>query len=119
MIPPFVREFPRRSSKEKGRSFRRALVSIYPDPSLERIAQRELDQPRHSLRTRDYAEIAGALDIGSHRVGKIDVVPNVEEVRGEPQILSLRQANVLDERKIPVLLEWPTINIPAQVAESR
>ena len=44
------------------------------------------------------------------------MVPDVEEVRGEPQALALAKLEVLDQREIPVLLEGSTIDVPAQVA---
>src|ERR1700722_3448139 len=47
------------------------------------------------------------------------MIPDIEEIRREAQLLPLRDAEILDQRKIPVLLERPTINIAPQVSKSR
>ena len=47
------------------------------------------------------------------------MIPDVEEIRGEAQLLPLRDMEILDQRKIPVLLEGPAINIPPQIPERR
>ena len=36
-----------------------------------------------------------------------------EEVGGETEILFLGELEVLDEREIPVLLEWPAVDVAA------
>src|SRR2546429_6120518 len=47
------------------------------------------------------------------------MIPNVEEVGGEPQRLSFRQLEILDEGKVPVLLTRTTESVPAEIAEIR
>src|ERR1700722_6869397 len=47
------------------------------------------------------------------------MIPDIEEIRREAQLLPLRDAEILDQRKIPVLLERPAINIAAQIPERR
>src|SRR5262245_54479867 len=44
------------------------------------------------------------------------MVPDVEEVRGEPQTVALAEFEVLHQGEIPVLLEWSTIDIAAKIA---
>src|ERR1700687_2928772 len=48
--------------------------------SLERIPQRELNQPRHTLRARNQSKVPGTLHVRRHRVGKVCVVPDIEEI---------------------------------------
>ena len=52
------------------------------------------------------------------RVGKIGVIPDVEEIRGEAQFLALGDTEILDQREIPVLLGGSAINVAAEVAEA-
>jgi len=90
--------------------------------NLERIAQGELDQTRHTARAHNLAEGAvwesDRLDIGHGRIRKIGMVPQVEHVSGEAERLALRQTKVLDQREVPVLLVRATVNIPAEIPES-
>src|SRR3989442_14170086 len=87
---------------------------------LERVPQRELNQPwrangarylpegrilQDSIHTARRPRCAlKAFDIGHCRIAKVGVVPNVEEVRGEAQTLVLADLEILDQRKVPVLL---------------
>src|ERR1700674_3253423 len=47
------------------------------------------------------------------------MIPDVEEIRREAQLLSLGDTEILDQRKIPVLLKGPAINIAPQIAKRR
>src|ERR1700722_16430954 len=47
------------------------------------------------------------------------MIPDIEEIRREAQLLPLRDAEILDQRKIPVLLERPAINIAPQIPKRR
>src|ERR1700730_9833465 len=47
------------------------------------------------------------------------MIPDVEEIRGEAQLLAFGDMEILDQRKIPVLLEGSAINIAPQIAERR
>ena len=88
-------------------------------PDLERVAQRKLNQARHALGAGDYAEIARAFHVRGHRVRKVGMVPDVEEVRREAQRLPLGQLEILDEREIPVLLERSAVDVAAQIRRNR
>ncbi len=83
---------------------------------LESVAQRELDQAR-STHGRENSAERGVGNFGGRGIGEIRVIPDVEEVRSETQFLALGDAEILDQRKIPILLEGPAINVAAQVAE--
>src|SRR6266404_6515539 len=111
------------SKQTWSRSSRGMRVETAFSVMLEGIPQRELDQARGPLGVHDLAKgTVGRtrqirLDIGHCRVGEIDVIPQVKEVGGEAQVLALLDREMLDQRKIPVLLEWTTIDVAAQVAE--
>src|ERR1700756_3869573 len=47
------------------------------------------------------------------------MVPDVEEVGREAQRLLFRQPEILDKRKVPVLLVRTTESVPAEIAEIR
>ena len=51
------------------------------------------------------------LIVGDVGAAKICMIPRVEEVRGEAQILSLQELEVPDQREIPVLLESSVMQI--------
>src|SRR5205807_4903916 len=95
---------------------------------LERVPQRELDQPRRAHGAGDFAERSGgqrlaggikrnALHVVDRWIAEVRVVPNVEEVGRKSQLLALGQLDILDQRKVPVLLVRSAKNIPAQIAE--
>ena len=46
------------------------------------------------------------------------MIPQVKEISSEAQILPLGKFEALDQREIPVLLEWSTIDVAAQIAEA-
>src|SRR6266446_5773557 len=78
-----------------------------PFPPLERVAQRELDQPRRTDGRENPAEGTGDLHVRGRAVAgvrEVGMVPDVEEVRREAQGLPLGQLEILEEGKIPVLL---------------
>ena len=76
--------------------------------TLKRISQRELDQTRRAYRAGNFAKLAVCarrargrarskrFHVGDGRIGKVCVIPNVEEIRGETKVLPLRQPEVLD-----------------------
>src|SRR4051794_7289459 len=84
----------------------------------EGITKRELDQARRTHGRDNLAERALVLEIGRCWVSKVRVVPDVEEICRKPQLLALRNGEVLDQRKIPVLLEGATVEVAPQVAET-
>jgi hypothetical protein len=84
---------------------------------LEGVPQRELDQPRCSHRTGDFAEVA-AFHVSESRIGEVGVVPNVKEIRSEPQFLPLGNLEVLDHREVPVLLPWSAEGVASQISEA-
>lgn len=88
--------------------------------SSEGIAQRKLDQARISRRGRDLREL-GIVDVllGDGRAGEVRVIPNIEEVSGKSKLLTLTDQEVLDQRKVPVLLERSPVEISTQVPEAR
>ena len=47
------------------------------------------------------------------------MVPDVEEVGGEADLLAVSDVEVFDERDVLVLLEGATVKIPTKVAEAR
>ena len=84
---------------------------------LERVTQRELNQPRRTYSGSDFAKSIGVFDVGLSWVCEVRVVPNVKEVSGEPKALPLCDLEVLEQRKVPVLLAWAAIDIASKVAE--
>src|ERR1700751_2565441 len=94
------------------------VVAVLSD-MLESIPQRELNQARRAHRAVDFSECRRVLNIIQRRTSKINVIPDIEEVRGETQILPLSDAEVLDQRKVPVLLEWSAIQVPAKIPKGR
>src|SRR5581483_4002767 len=91
-----------------------AFVSL----TLEGITERNLDQARIVYRRRNLREVR-VVDVllRDCRTGKVRVIPDVEEIGRKPQLLPLRNREALDQRKVPVLLTWPTIQIAPQIAE--
>src|ERR1700747_2534502 len=86
---------------------------------LEGIPQRELDQARRAHGAVDLAKSPWVLEVSGCRISKVGVIPEIEEIGGEAQILALGQAEVLDEREIPILLERSAIDITTERAELR
>ena len=104
----------------------------------ESIPQRELDQPRRADGGVDFAEWRRGLrqsavgrtisypgsaakcrfHVVETRISEVGMIPDVKEIRRESKILFLGDAEVLDEREVPVLLEWSAIQIPAKISES-
>ena len=84
---------------------------------LEGVAQGELDQARRAYRREDFAERAGIFDVVDGRVGEVGVIPDVEEIRGETELLAFGDLKVLDQRKIPILLERAAIDVSSEIAE--
>jgi hypothetical protein len=62
---------------------------------LERVAQGELNQPGRTHGGEDSAKRRTG-NFGSGGVGKIRVIPDVEEIRGEAQFLALGYTEILD-----------------------
>src|ERR1700730_2465215 len=97
--------------------------------SFEGVAQRARDQSRRAHGAGDFAERPGrkrlpsdlimrnALHVVDRWIAEVRVVPNVEEVGRKSQLLPLGQLDILDQRKIPVLLVRSAENVPAQIAE--
>src|SRR5947209_16035793 len=79
-----------------------------PGGLSKRVLRRELDQPWRTRSACDPAEGRAALDVGERRDVEVRMVPDVEELRGELEILLLGQAEILPNGKIPVLQERPT-----------
>src|SRR5258708_6370124 len=86
---------------------------------LEGVAQGELDQARRAYRREDFSEWAGVFDVVEGWVGEVGVIPDVEEVRGETELLAFGDLKVLDQRKVPVLLERAAIDVSSEIAEER
>src|SRR5258706_7986639 len=96
---------------------------------LERVAQRELNQPWCSYGAGDFTKRPGckrlpgdlivrnALHVVDRWIAELRVVPNIENVGREGQRLPLRQLEILDEGKVPVLLVRPAENVPAEIAK--
>src|SRR6267378_504852 len=91
-------------------------------PPLERVAQGELHQPRRAHGRENPAEGARDLHVRSRAVAgvrEVGMVPDVEEIRREAQGLPLRQPEVFDEGKIPVLLVRSAVDVAPKIAEQR
>lgn len=92
---------------------------------LEGIAQRELHQPRRARCSHNFAEgtVSRArqvrLDVGYRGVGEVGVIPDVEEIGGEADLLALADVEILDQRRVPVLLERAAVKVATEVAEAR
>src|SRR6266478_356004 len=111
--------------RRRGCPCRRWLQSF----ELARVPQRELDQPRRAHGAGDFAERPGrerlpgdlivrnALHVVDRWIAEVRVVPNIEKVGREAQRLPLRQLEILDEGKVPVLLVRPAENVPAEIAK--
>ena len=107
-------------------------LSVFP--RLEGIPQRELDQTRRSHRTGDFAEWrrrqnsihairrpGGALKtfhVGERWVAEVRMVPNVEEVGREPQLLPFGDLEVLHQREVPVLLARASERVASEVSKT-
>src|SRR5215469_6396265 len=83
---------------------------------LESIPQRELNQARCAHGLRDPRECRGILHIGLRWVGEVRVVPDIKEIGGKAEGLTLAQAEILDEREVPVLLVRPAIEVATEIA---
>src|SRR5678816_3911689 len=117
------------NTPSSGGTWSRSSIGMRPwasfSATLKGPAQRELDETRRAHGGKYLAErIIGiarigkiGFDVGNRRVAEVRVVPDIKEVGGEAHRLPFRQAEFLQERKVPVLLEWPTINVPPQIAE--
>src|SRR5581483_5422896 len=81
------------------------------DSQLGGVTQRELNEPRRADSGDDFAECRGIFHIGDGWIREVGVVPKVEEVRGEPELLAL------GELEVPVLLVRSAVDIAAEVSE--
>src|SRR5260370_18829673 len=99
-----------------------------PSP-LKRPSQRELDQARSAYGLNDrterilaYASVRDpgvvGLDVGHGWVAEVGVIPNIEEIGRETKFLLLGDSEVLENGRIPILLERTVVNITAQLAQS-
>src|SRR5690349_17056884 len=104
----------------------------------EGITQRELNQARVTDGGYDLAEgsrtlgqpsvrpavadagcaTEGGFHVGAGRVGKVGVIPDIEEVHAKTQLLTFGDRKVLDQRKIPVLLERTPVEVPSHISKS-
>src|SRR5437899_6833898 len=100
---------------------------------LEGVPQRELNQPwrpngarylpegrilQDSIHTARRPRCAlKAFDIGHGRVAKVRMVPDVEEVRGKPQTLTLGDLEILDQCEVPVLLRRAAKDVAPEIAK--
>src|SRR5579871_821403 len=91
-------------------------------PNLERPAQRELNQTRVAVRLYDLSKRAvgrgNRLHVGNRGVSEVGVVPQIEEVRREADIVPFANFEVFQERDIPILLERTTVDVAAEIPES-
>jgi hypothetical protein len=94
-----------------------------PSP-LKRPSQRELDQARSAYGLDDrterilpYASVRDpsvvGLDVGHGRVAEVSVIPNIEEIGRETKFLMLGNSEVLENGRVPILLERTVVNITA------
>src|SRR6267143_2287956 len=102
----------------------------WPIPSpLKGPSQRELDQARSAYGLHDrtervlaYASVRDpgvvGLDVGHGWVAEVRVIPNIEEVRGQAEFLTFGNLEVLENGRVPILLERTVVKITAQVAET-
>src|SRR6266699_1019308 len=95
---------------------------------LEGVTQRELNQPRGPHGRENLSEwpirsgipgtvVGNGFHVVDRRIREVDVIPDVKEVSGEPQALSLGDLDILDQREVPVLLERATVDVAAQIPE--
>ncbi len=77
-----------------------------------------MDETRRADGALDLAERTRVLHVVAGRTRKIRVVPNIEEIRREAEALCFRQAEVLDQRKVPILLEGAAINVAVERAKA-
>ena len=77
-----------------------------------------MDQSRRADGRDDFAEGTGVLNVSRRRIGKVRVIPDIEEVRREAKLVTFRDREVLDQGEVPVLLEWSTVEISPHVAET-
>jgi hypothetical protein len=76
----------RRAAKQgASEKSKRPWLEWFPPFPLERVAQGELDQPRHTLGADDEAEFVWALHISGNRGCEVGVVPAVKEISRDPQ----------------------------------
>ena len=92
--------------------------NLFVLPRLEGIPQRELNQSWCPHQAGDFAEAAAGFHVGHGRVPKIRVVPHIEEVGGEAQVLPLGNLYIFDQREVPVLLPRTTEDVAAEIAEA-
>ena len=91
---------------------RHRLDQIAHPDRLESVAERKLNQSWRAHGGENFAE-SRVRDVGKRRISKIRMVPDVEEIRSEAQLLALGDPEILEQREIPVLLEGSAVNIAA------
>src|SRR5713226_3403001 len=88
---------------------------------LECVPQRELNQPWRANGAGDLAKRtvrrSDTFDIGHCRVAEVRMVPDVEEVRGKPQTLTLGDLEILDQCEVPVLLRRAAKDVAPEIAK--
>src|SRR5579859_3211424 len=111
------------SARKRGVLDCRTPLKVVTDELLERVAQRELDKPRRSEGAGDFAEWAvrqaDALNICGGWIAEVRMVPHIEEIGCKTQRLPLSQFEVLEQRKVPVLLARAAISVTAEITETR
>src|SRR5215471_16131969 len=93
--------------------------------TLESIPQRKLNQARGAFCIHNLSKgiRCGArqvcLNVGHSRIREVNVVPQVEEVCSETEILFFPDREVLDQRKVPILLDRAAVDVATKIAKVR
>jgi hypothetical protein len=94
-----------------------AFCGLLREPCLEVKLQSELENSRIAHRAGKNSE-RGRPE-GRTGVDEIRMIENVKELRTERQAVFFRDGEFLAEIHVPILLEGPTDNVPAEIAEER
>ena len=85
---------------------------------LKSVAERELRQPGISDDVGDLPK-PRAFDVGDQRFVEYRVIPDVEQIGRELEILLLGERPGFAERRVPILLEGTAKRIAPQRSETR
>ena len=96
---------------------------------LEGVPQRELDKAWRAYGRKDLAErpgigwstgdrvVGNCFHVVDGRIREVRMIPDIKEIRCEPELLVLGNLEIFYQREVPVLLKRPTIDVTAEIAK--
>src|SRR5689334_3922591 len=82
------------------------------------VIQTKLNQPRRYNSRCDLAEGRRSTDVDDARETEDRMVPQVENIHAEAQLVTFLDVEILEQREVPVLLEWTTERVAWHITKT-